>query len=62
MRYNLTFTQLKSLEDDLEYLLLKRIEEDVLKLKLDEIHNRLEEILDTTNLDWLNLRKKETEK
>jgi hypothetical protein len=62
IRYNLTFTQLKSLQDDLEYLLLREKDETALISKLDEIHKRLKDILDTTNSDWISLRKKDVEK
>ena len=61
IRYNLTYTQLKSLEDDLEYLLLNKIEGDAMKSKIDEIHIKLKEILDATNTDWLSLRNKDVE-
>ena len=62
IRYNITFTQLKSLEDDLEYLMLKRLDETELKGKIDELYDRLKDILDTTNSDWLSMRKKDSER
>jgi hypothetical protein len=60
IRYNITFTRLKSLEDDLDFLLLSERNEKTLRTKLNELYARLKDTLDSTNSDWLSIRKKDT--
>jgi hypothetical protein len=62
VRYNITFVQLKSLQEDLEYLILRENDEKKLKSELDELHKKFKDILEITNAEWLSMRKKDVEK